>query len=93
MAKPTTDNRVTQVRFLSGEPDFMILHITKEYGKFVVDESDAPGSPPVGRGRTIMEAIGNYFHNNQSKLCISFVVEQQAVPAEMRRRNRELKKR
>ncbi len=71
----------------------MILSITKEYGKFVVDEKGAPGTPPVGRGRTMMEAVGNYFHANQTKLGIEFEVEPLAQSAEMRRRQRELSRR
>ena len=71
----------------------MILSITKEFGRFVVDEKGAPGTPSVGRGRTMMEAIGNYFHTNQTKLEIAFEVEPQAQPAEKRRRQRELSRR
>ena len=60
---------------------------------FSVDDVSRPGSPIVGYGRTIKEAIGDYFHANQNELKIKFVVTESAKPAEMRRRRRELSKR
>lgn len=53
----------------------------------------SPGSPTVGRGRTMLEAIGSYFHNHQTELGIEFEVDSTALAAEMRRRSRELNKR
>jgi len=72
------------------------LHITKPQSNldsFEVDDLSRPGSPAVGRGRTMIIAIGDYFHRNQTELGISFEVDPSALPAEMRRRQRELAKR
>jgi len=69
------------------------LKISKESGQFVVDDYRQPGTPAVGRGRTMMDAIGSYFHANQIRLGIIFAVDESARGAETRRRNRELKKR
>jgi hypothetical protein len=71
----------------------MKLTISKEDGQFLVDDRTRPGSPPVGRGRTIREAIGDYFHSNQRALNIEFEVHGTALAAEMRRRSRELSRR
>lgn len=72
----------------------MKLTISKrDNGEFEVENLAIPGSPPVGYGRTMMEAIGRYFHANQTKLGIDFEVDETALPAEMRRRQRELRKR
>lgn len=69
------------------------LTIAKEGDMFVVDNPSVAGSPYVGRGRTMLEAIGRYFHNNQTELGINFTVDETAQPAEDRRRARELAKR
>jgi hypothetical protein len=71
----------------------MKLTISKEDDLFVVDDRSRPGSPAVGRGRTMKEAIGDYFHANQTDLKIEFEVHGTARPAEMRRRRRELGRR
>jgi hypothetical protein len=44
----------------------MRLKISKEDGLFVVDDFSRSGSPAVGRGRTMREAIGDYVHSNQT---------------------------
>lgn len=75
------------------EGELMRLKLSKEHGQFVVDAPFGSGSPAVGRGRTIREAIGDFFHVNQTELDISFIVDESARPAEMRRRSRELSKR
>jgi hypothetical protein len=69
------------------------LTISKEDNTFIVDDRTRPGSPPCGYGRTMKEAIGDYFHANQRDLNINFEVHSTALPAEMRRRSRELSKR
>jgi len=71
----------------------MKLTISKEDGLFMVDDRTRPGSPPMGRGRTMKEAIGDFFHANQTELKIEFEVHGTARPAEMRRRSRELRRR
>ena len=60
---------------------------------FEVDDNSIPGSPPVGRGRTMKEAIGDWFHNNQSRVDVKYVLHSSAEEAEKRRRRRELAKR
>ena len=71
----------------------MTLTISKEGGLFIVDDLSRAGSPAMGRGRTMKEAIGDYFHANQTELGIGFVVEGSAIAAESLRRLRELGKR
>jgi len=71
----------------------MKLRLSKEDGRFMVDNPKACGSPRVGFGRTIREAIGDYFHGNQKELGIEFDVDKSAWPAELRRRRWELSKR
>lgn len=71
----------------------MVLTISKEDGYFIVDDLSRPGAARIGIGRTMMEAIGDYFHGNQRELSIEFDVDSSAQPAEMRRRRRELAKR
>jgi hypothetical protein len=67
----------------------MTLKISKANGQFMVDDTSRPGSPAVGRGRTMKEAIGDYFHANQAEFGIAFDVDASAQNAELRRRNRE----
>ncbi len=69
------------------------LTISKEGSLFTVDEPGRPGSPPVGRGRTMMEAFGNYLINNQAYLGLTIKVDTTADATEQRRRVRELAKR
>jgi hypothetical protein len=71
----------------------MKLTIAKEGSHFVVQDKSKSGSPPVGRGRTMLEALGSFFHANQRELHIEFEVDASAQPAEERRRRRELAKR
>jgi hypothetical protein len=71
----------------------MVLTISREGGRFIVDDRSRPGTPRVGWGRTMKEAIGDYFHGNQAELGIKFEVHGTAQPAEQRRRRRELSRR
>ena len=75
--------------------DVLTLRISKEEGylTFLVEDPTQTGTPPVGRGNTMMSAVGCFFHTNQSRLGISFEVAESAKPAEMRRRKRELARR
>lgn len=65
----------------------------EEDGRFVVDEPSRPGSPPVGRGRTMEEALGNWLITNQYGLDIVIDVTEAVEPTEQARRKRELAKR
>jgi hypothetical protein len=71
----------------------MVLTISKQGKYFMVDDRSKPGSPLVGYGRSIKEAIGDYALNHQHELGIKFDVDDSALPAEQRRRRRELAKR
>jgi hypothetical protein len=71
----------------------MTLRISKTGSQFMVDDTSRSGSPIVGYGRTMKEAIGDYFHSNQSQLHIVFEVDETVRATEMRRRSRELRKR
>lgn len=44
----------------------------------------------MGRGASIMEAIGNWLHNNRTLVGVEFEVDPSAVPYEMERRRLEL---
>jgi len=68
------------------------LVITKDGKTFTVDNPKAPGSPAVGRGPTMVSAIGAWFVAHQQELGYDFdVTEVQGT--EDRRRQRELAKR
>ena len=69
------------------------LTISKDEKTFVVDDLSRTGSPACGRGKTMKEAIGDYFFNNREEYDFDFDVDATALPAEMRRRARELAKR
>ena len=61
--------------------------------RFLVDDKSLPGSPPVGRGKNMKEAIGDWVFHNRSRLEVDFVVDKSALKAEMKRRAKELRKR
>ena len=70
------------------------LRISKENDEtFLVDDPKRPGSPPVGRGRSMMEAIGSWLHHNRQIVGIKFYVDSSAWDDEMSRRKSELAKR
>jgi hypothetical protein len=69
----------------------LTISFDKEGRYFQVD--DLSGSPACGRGRTMKAAIGDYFFNNREEFNFDFDVDESARPAEMRRRQRELRKR
>lgn len=71
----------------------MRVKISKAGKHFIVDPMDLPGSPAVGRGRTMMEALGSFFHHHQDRFEVEFVVDSTAQAAETNRRRRELKMR
>jgi hypothetical protein len=71
----------------------MILTISKEGEGFVVDNKAMSGAPCVGRGKSMVKAIGDYFINNQTLLGYYFDVDPSAQKAEDKRRKKELAKR
>jgi hypothetical protein len=66
------------------------LTVTKEGDLFVVDDLTRPGSPPVGRGKTILEAIGWWVLNNQKQMDFEF--DWTAVKEDLDRWNKKLVK-
>lgn len=69
------------------------LTIRKEGKSLYVDDLSRAGSPPIGLGETLEEAIGNYFINNQKAFDIIFDVQPTALTAEDKRRRKALKER
>jgi len=69
------------------------LRISTEGDQFMVDDPSLTGSPPVGRGKTMIEAIGSFVHNNQDRFGFVFDVDPSAEHAEEERRERELARR
>lgn len=61
--------------------------------RFCVDTPERPGAVPVGYGRTMKEALGDWLINNQRDLNLFIDVDETAKPTEMARRRRELSKR
>lgn len=60
---------------------------------FEVDPVEKPGSPAVGRGRSIVEALGNFLIAHQVELGLEIEVDESAKKSEQNRRARELAKR
>lgn len=69
------------------------IRISREDDHFLADVKSWPGSPSVGRGQTMMAALGDWLHHNRDKVGVSIAVAPNAEPAEKRRQARELKKR
>jgi len=60
---------------------------------YEVDPVELCGSPSVGRGQTMLEALGNFLICYQKELGLDIVVDGSAQAAEKERRRRELAKR
>lgn len=69
------------------------LTISKDGEVFLVEDKTIPGSPPVGRGETMMEAIGSWFHRNQNDIGLEFEVDDSAWADEQARRRHEISSR
>lgn len=69
------------------------LRISREGDHFLVDDPSLCGTPPVGRGQTMMEAIGEWVHYNRDRIGVDFVVDKSAESAERERRRRALAQR
>jgi hypothetical protein len=69
--------------------------LIKKYGdSFAVDPIDAQGSPRMGVGRTMDAALADFLRIYQKELGITEItLDDKATQTELRRRNRELKKR
>ena len=64
----------------------MKIQISKEGEGFVADPIEKPGSPMVGRGVSIEDALGNFLINHQNELGLELVLHPSAQPAELKRR-------
>jgi hypothetical protein len=71
----------------------MKIVISKWSSCYTVDPVDMPGSPMVGRGDTMDEAIAAFVRCYQHDLGLDIVVDETAMPTELERRRRELAKR
>lgn len=60
---------------------------------FEADPVDRPGACAVGRGRSIVEALGNFLLAYQEELGITIEIDESAKKSELNRRARELAKR
>jgi hypothetical protein len=68
--------------------------VIKDHGCSIeVDPVELPGSPAVGRGRTIEEALGNFLIAYQDKLGLKIEIDESAKAAEILRRERALAQR
>lgn len=76
-------------------PDVLVISKTGQKGgyAFLVDAPHRPGTPRVGYGRTMKEALGDWLIGNQNSYGYFIDVDERTQPTEMRRRARELNKR
>lgn len=70
----------------------MKILLKKDGNRFEVTDNRL-GAVPVGRGRTMYEALGSYLLNNQEFLDVYIDVDESVQATEDRRRQRELAKR
>lgn len=73
----------------------MVIKILRENSRTIMVRPDPepPGLYPVGRGDTIIEALGNFLIQYQKELNLTIEVDSSAVPDEMARRTEALKRR
>ncbi len=71
----------------------MKIEIRKYGNGFAVDPISEPGSPRMGVGRTMDQALADFLRAYQNKLGLHIEVAESAQPAELARRKRELAKR
>lgn len=64
----------------------MKIKISKTVDGFVADPISEPGSPPVGRGSTIAEALGDFLIHYQTQLGLIIDIDSTAHNAENDRR-------
>lgn len=62
----------------------MKIKISKETnGGFVVDPVEFPGIPPVGRGNSVTEAMGNFMAHYHKQMGLEIELDASAVDAAM----------
>jgi hypothetical protein len=64
----------------------MRVQVSKQGDTFVVDPVDLSGSPKIGRGTTLVEALGNFLIAYQKELGLEFEIDPTAQAAEDQRR-------
>lgn len=69
------------------------LTVSYNNGTWEVDDKSRPGFPPVGRGSTLKEAIGDYVCNNIDSFDITLDFTKKALFIHVNLVNKELKKR
>lgn len=70
----------------SPEGNIVKIKISKTEDGFVADPVSEPGSPPVGRGGTITEALGDFLIHYQAQLGLIIDIDSSALDAENARR-------
>lgn len=64
----------------------MKVNVSEQYGEFIADPVDKSGMPTVGRGKTLLEALGAFLITYQSQLGVVVEIEETAAQAEIKRR-------
>jgi len=62
------------------------IEISRTRDGFTADPVSEPGSPPVGRGATMTEALGDFLIHHQSKLGLTIDLDGSALETEQVRR-------
>jgi hypothetical protein len=71
----------------------MRVKISKRGTRFEADPVELPGSPPVGKGASIAEALGDFLIHYQKELGITIEVDATAEQAERERRKNAINQR
>lgn len=71
----------------------MKIKISMTPDGFVADPTSEPGSPPVGRGATMAEALGEFLILYQAKLGVTVEIDRSALEAEKSRQDAALAQR
>lgn len=71
----------------------MKVLISKRGEVFEADAVELPGHPAVGRGASMLEALGDFLHHHRAQLGIELEVDATAEDAERARRQAALDQR
>jgi hypothetical protein len=82
--RESTNVRITGI--LKDQFMKMKVKISKRGDSFEADPVDFPGSPPVGRGGSIAEALGDFVIHYQNDLGLEIQVDTSAEQSELKRR-------
>ena len=67
-------------------PGVVLVRVSKDGSGFVADPIRRPGSPRVGRGNTLLEALGDFLIGYQTELGVVIEIAPTAQEAENERR-------